>query len=122
LGTASTVATAAIAPFGGAISDLIGRRYVALLGSSLITLGMIIVGTAQRMDVAIGGTAIVGVGGGLAELVGFAGYLTNIYLLIESIAELASVRKRGLYLGTAFLFNLPFGAAQAYGKKLSSRR
>jgi MFS family permease len=122
LGTASTVATAAIAPFGGAISDLIGRRYVALLGSSLITLGMIIVGTAQRMDVAIGGTAIVGVGGGLAELVGFAGYLTKIYLLIESIAELAPVRKRGLYLGTAFLFNLPFGAAQAYGKMLSSRR
>lgn len=105
LGTASTVATAAIAPFAGAISDLIGRRYVALLGSALIIIGMIVVGTAQRMDVAIGGTAIVGVGGGLAELVGFAG-----------IQELAPVRSRGKYMGTAFLFNLPFGAAQAYGK------
>jgi len=65
---------------------------------------MIVVGTAHRMDVAIGGTAIVGVGGGLAELVGFAG-----------IQELAPVRSRGKYMGTAFLFNLPFGAAQAYG-------
>ena len=104
LGTASTVATAAVAPFAGALSDLIGRRYVALSGSALIIIGMIVVGTAQRMDVAIGGTVIVGVGGGLAELVGFAG-----------IAELAPVRSRGKYLGTAFLFNLPFGAAQAYG-------
>ena len=65
---------------------------------------MVVVGTAQRMDVAIGGTALVGVGGGVAELIGFAG-----------IAELAPVKSRGKYLGTAFLFNLPFGAAQAYG-------
>jgi hypothetical protein len=56
------------------------------------------------MDVAIGGTALVGVGGGIAELIGFAG-----------IAELAPVKSRGKYLGTAFLFNLPFAAAQAYG-------
>lgn len=65
---------------------------------------MIVVGTAQKIEVAIGGTALVGVGGGVAELIGFAG-----------IAEMAPVRSRGKYLGTAFLFNLPFGAAQAYG-------
>jgi hypothetical protein len=71
---------------------------------------MIVVGTAHRMDVAIGGTAIVGVGGGLAELVGFAG-----------IQEMAPVKSRGKYMGTAFLFNLPFGAAQAYGTSLGIR-
>jgi MFS family permease len=110
LGTASTVATAAIAPFAGAISDLIGRRYVALLGSALIIIGMIVVGTARRMDVAIGGTAIVGVGGGLAEVVGCAGIL-----------EMAPVKSRGKYMGTVFLFNLPFAAAQAYGTSLGTR-
>lgn len=57
------------------------------------------------MDVAIGGTALVGVGGGIAELIGFAG-----------IAELAPVKSRGKYLGIALLFDLPFAAAQAYGK------
>ena len=99
------MATAAIAPFAGAMSDLIGRRYVALLGSAFIIIGMIVVGTAKRMDIAIGGTAVAGVGGALAELVGFAG-----------IAELAPVRRRGMYLGTALLFSLPFGASQTYGK------
>ena|SRR5277367_1642789 len=109
LGTANIVATAATAPFAGAISDLIGRRYVALCGSGLIIVGMIVAGTAQRMDVAIGGTAIAGVGGGFAEVVGFAG-----------IQELAPVRSRGKYLGTAFLFNLPLCGIQAYGKLLEN--
>jgi MFS family permease len=107
LGTASTLATAAVAPFAGSLSDLLGRRYIALIGSAFIIIGMIVVGSAQRIEVAIGGTALVGVGGGVAELIGFAG-----------IAELAPVRSRGKYLGTAFLFNLPFGAAQAYGMPL----
>lgn len=102
------MATAAIAPFAGAMSDLVGRRYIALLGSGFIIIGMIVVGTAQRMDVAIGGTAIAGVGGALAELVGFAG-----------IAELAPVRSRGKYLGTALLFSLPFSASQTYGRLYS---
>jgi len=78
LGTASTVATAAVAPFAGAISDLVGRRYVALSGSVLIMTGMLVIGTAERMDVAIGGSAIVGVGGAFAELVGFAG-ISELY-------------------------------------------
>ena len=102
------MATAAIAPFAGAMSDLMGRRYLALLGAAFIIIGMIVVGTAKRMDVAIGGTAITGVGGALAELVGFAG-----------IAELAPVRSRGKYLGTALLFSLPFSASQAYGRLYS---
>ena len=67
---------------------------------------MILIGTAGRIDVAIGGSAIAGVGGALAELAGFAG-----------IAEIAPVRSRGTYLGTALLFNLPFCASQAYGTK-----
>jgi MFS family permease len=104
LGTASTLAIAAVAPFAGAISDLIGRRYVGLLADVFIIVGMIIVGCAQHMGVAIAGITLVGIGGGLAELVAFAG-----------IAEIAPVKSRGKYIGIALLFDLPFSAAQTYG-------
>lgn len=45
---------AAICPFVGSLSDLIGRRYVALLGSALLIIAMIIAGTSQNMDQFIG--------------------------------------------------------------------
>lgn len=61
---------AATAPFAGAMSDLMGRRYASLLGALLVVVGMIIVGTAHRVNVAIGGMAIAGVGAGLAEVIG----------------------------------------------------
>ena len=104
LAIANTLALAATAPFAGAISDLMGRRYVSMLGALLVVIGMIIVGTAQRMDVAIGGMAIAGTGAGLAELIGAAG-----------VAELAPVKSRGKYIGTIFLLILPFSASGAYG-------
>ena len=65
---------------------------------------MIIVGTAHRIDVAIGGMAISGVGAGLAEVIGTAG-----------VAELAPVGKRGWYVGTIYLMILPFAASSGYG-------
>ena len=83
---------------------MIGRRYVLLSGSALVIIGMIIVGLAGRMDVAIGGMTITGVGAAFAELVGSAG-----------VSELAPVKSRGIYLGTAFLVVLPFGACSSYG-------
>jgi len=104
LAIANTLSLAAVAPFAGAISDLIGRRYVALLGALFVCIGMIIIGTAHRMEVAIGGMAIAGVGAGLGELIGAAG-----------IVELAPVKSRGKYIGAAFLLILPFSASAAYG-------
>lgn len=101
---ANTLATAATAPFAGSISDLLGRRYVALLGSSLVIIGIITTGTAQRMDVGIGGMAIVGVGAGLAEVIAAAG-----------VMELAPVKHRGTYVGISFLLYLPISAGQMYG-------
>jgi len=88
---------------------LIGRRYVALLGAGLVMLGMLVVGTAHTMEVAIGGMAIAGAGAGLSELIGAAG-----------VAELAPVRSRGKYIGTIFLLILPFAASAAYGLYLFS--
>lgn len=48
------IALAAICPFTGALSDLFGRRYIALAGSLLIVLGMIVSSTAKNMNNMIG--------------------------------------------------------------------
>ena len=104
LGIANTIAYAATAPFAGATSDLIGRRYVALAGAALNVIGMVVIGTAHRIDVAIGGMAIAGVGSGFAEVIGTAG-----------ITELAPVKSRGLYIGMAYTLILPAAASSGYG-------
>jgi MFS family permease len=94
----------------GSISDLIGRRYAALLASAFVCIGCIVVGTAHRVDVAIGGSAITGIGSGLAETIGVAGLL-----------ELAPAKSRGLYMGCALLADIPFGAALTYGTSFRLR-
>lgn len=48
------LALAGVCPFVGSLSDLIGRRYVAILGASLICLGMIVSSTANTMNTFIG--------------------------------------------------------------------
>jgi hypothetical protein len=56
------------------------------------------------MDVAIGGTAILGVGAGLAELVASAG-----------VMELVPVRARGKYVGMFYVMYLPVCGCQTCG-------
>jgi MFS family permease len=51
---ANLLALAAICPFVGALSDLLGRRYVALAGAAFVVIGMIVCSTAHNMDVFIG--------------------------------------------------------------------
>ena len=51
---ANLLALAAVCPFVGALSDLIGRRYVALTGAAFIVLGMIVCSTAKTMNIFIG--------------------------------------------------------------------
>ena len=48
------LALAAICPFVGSISDLIGRRWVSLGGSGLLVIAMIICGCARSMNLFIG--------------------------------------------------------------------
>lgn len=48
------LALAAICPFVGSMSDLLGRRYVSLAGSVLLVMAMIICGTAKNMTQFIG--------------------------------------------------------------------
>lgn len=51
---ANLLALAGVCPFVGSLSDLIGRRYVALIGASLVCLGMIVSSTAHTMNIFIG--------------------------------------------------------------------
>lgn len=51
---ANLLSLAGVCPFVGSLSDLIGRRYVAIIGASLIIIGMIVSSTAQNMNIFIG--------------------------------------------------------------------
>jgi MFS family permease len=53
------IALAGVCPFVGSLSDLIGRRYVALIGSMLIIVGVIVSSTAHHMNTFIGELEIV---------------------------------------------------------------
>src|SRR5277367_5775384 len=106
LGMAWSLATAAIAPIVGSMSDLLGRRYFGICGSLLIMIGMIIVGVARSIELAIAGMGIAGLGSGMAQVIGTAG-----------IAELAPVKSRGTYIGSAFVLVLPFGASSVWGRQ-----
>lgn len=48
------LALAAVCPFVGAMSDLFGRRYVAIAGCCFIIIGMIVCSTAHTMNIFIG--------------------------------------------------------------------
>jgi MFS family permease len=48
------IPNAALCPFVGALSDLFGRRYLALFGQLLLIVGPIVTSTANTMNVAIG--------------------------------------------------------------------
>lgn len=51
---ANLLALAGVCPFVGSLSDLIGRRYVAIIGASLVVIGMIVCTTAKTMNIFIG--------------------------------------------------------------------
>ncbi|KAF7507219.1 hypothetical protein GJ744_010777 [Endocarpon pusillum] len=91
------LALAAVCPFVGSISDLMGRRYVALTGGVLLVVAMIVCSTAQVMNTFIAGMAIAGIGAGICELTALAG-----------TAELSPTRSRGKYVAVLVLTILPF--------------
>ncbi|EXJ79815.1 hypothetical protein A1O3_08100 [Capronia epimyces CBS 606.96] len=102
------LALAAICPFVGSISDLIGRRWVASGGSGLLIIAMIISGTAKSMEVFIVGMAFSGVGAGICELTSLA-----------VTAELAPTRKRGKYVAILVFTILPFCPSVLWGQLIA---
>lgn len=51
---ANLLSLAAVCPFVGSLSDLLGRRYVACLGALFLVIGMIVASTAHTMNTFIG--------------------------------------------------------------------
>ena len=102
------IALAAVAPFTGAISDLIGRRYVAIAGSVLIIIGMCVSSTAHTMNHMIAGMTIAGAGAGINELTAIAG-----------TAELVPTAKRGPMVGLVVFSITPFCPSILYAQLIT---
>ena len=130
---ANLLALAGVCPFVGSISDLIGRRYVAIIGVSLLCIGMIVCSTANTMNVFIGmaptifssypfyriscsrlcriklgGMAIAGAGAGINELTALA-----------ATSEMAPTRKRGKYVAILIFTILPFAASVLWAQLIA---
>ena len=101
------LAFAAVAPVARAVSDFVGRRYLALSGTVVVITGLIVVGTAHRIEIGIAGMAITGVGAGITQTISVAG-----------IAEIVPAKHRGAYLGTVYMCFFPMAPASAYGTVL----
>lgn len=71
--TAFGVSLAAVTPFTGYLQDLMGRRYIAILGAVLVCVGLAVIGSAHSFVQLIVGTVIAGVGAGATELASIAG-------------------------------------------------
>lgn len=104
------LALAGVCPFVGSLSDLVGRRYVALLGASLLVIGTVVQTTAQTMNVFIAGSTIAGAAAGISELTALA-----------VTSELAPTRKRGAYVAVLIFTILPFIPSGVYGQLIAGR-
>ncbi|KAF1348687.1 major facilitator superfamily domain-containing protein [Delphinella strobiligena] len=105
---ANLLSLAAVCPFVGSISDLIGRRYVALVGAACIILGMIICSTAHEMNIFIGGMVFAGIGAGINELTALA-----------ATSELAPTAKRGKYVAVLIFTIIPFCPSVLWGQLIA---
>ncbi|KAF2404388.1 MFS multidrug transporter-like protein [Trichodelitschia bisporula] len=94
---ANLLALAAVCPFVGSLSDLVGRRWVAMLGGSFLILGNIVCATAKTMNIFICGMVFNGVGAGINELTALA-----------ATSEMAPTRKRGTYVSALIFTIIPF--------------
>lgn len=102
-------ALGSVCPFVGSLSDLFGRRYVALGGATLLVVGNVISSTAHSMNVFIAGMSIAGVGAGINELTSLA-----------VTSELAPTRKRGTYVSVLIFTILPFCPSVLWAQLIAS--
>ncbi|KAJ0424303.1 fungal trichothecene efflux pump [Aspergillus carlsbadensis] len=105
---ANLLALAGVCPFVGSLSDLIGRRYVALIGAALVTIGMIVCTTAQNMNAFIAGMGIAGAGAGVNELTALA-----------ATAEMAPTRQRGKYVAVLIFTIAPFAPSALWAQLIA---
>ncbi|OQU95521.1 hypothetical protein CLAIMM_01709 [Cladophialophora immunda] len=103
------LALAGVCPFVGSLSDLLGRRYVALIGAGMLVLGTVIATTAKSMNMFIAGTTIAGAAAGISELTALA-----------VTSEMAPTRKRGAYVAVLIFTIVPFLPSGLYAQMIAS--
>ncbi len=103
------LALASVCPFVGSLSDLFGRRYVALGGASFLVLGMIVCSTAHTMNTFIAGMALSGIGAGVNELTALA-----------ATSEMAPTSQRGKYVSVLIFTIIPFCPSVLWGQLIAS--
>ncbi|CCX09243.1 MFS drug efflux pump [Pyronema domesticum] len=106
---ANLLSLAAVCPFVGNLSDLVGRRYVSLIGAAFLMVAMIISSTAKTMNIFICGMTLAGVGAGICELTALA-----------VTSELAPVRKRGTYVAVLIFTIVPFCPSVLWGQLIAA--
>ncbi|HEX6888151.1 MAG TPA: MDR family MFS transporter [Candidatus Nanopelagicales bacterium] len=102
--TAYLLTSTASTPLWGKISDLRGRRPMFQLAIIIFLLGSLIAGSAQSMEMLIGGRAVQGLGGG--------GLMA---LALAIIGDIIPPRERGKYQG---MFGAVFGVSSVAGPLL----
>ncbi|KAI5809403.1 fungal trichothecene efflux pump [Pyronema omphalodes] len=107
---ANLLSLAAVCPFVGNLSDLVGRRYVSLIGAAFLMVSMIISSTAKTMNIFICGMTLAGVGAGICELTALA-----------VTSELAPVRKRGTYVAVLIFTIVPFCPSVLWGQLIAAK-
>lgn len=94
---ANLLSLAAVCPFVGSLSDLVGRRWVSIVGASFLVIAMVICSTVHDMNYFICGMVFAGVGAGINELTALA-----------VTSELAPTAQRGKYVAVLIFTILPF--------------
>lgn len=104
------LALAGVCPFVGSLSDLIGRRYCALLGGIFLCIGTVVATTAHSMNQFIAGCTIAGAGAGICELTALA-----------VTSELAPTAKRGKYVSILIFTIIPFVPSGLYAQLIAGK-
>ena len=107
--TSQFVAIAAIAPFVGTLSDLLGRKSVVLVSLFCTVIAMIVIGTTQNIAGMIAGQVIAGIGIGI-----------QLLTAIAAATELVPTYRRGITIGYIVCGFLPFAPASLYGQYLAA--
>jgi len=107
---ANLLSLAAVCPFVGSISDIVGRRWVAIIGACFLIVGMIICSTAHSMNIFICGMVFSGVGAGINELTALA-----------VTSELAPTSQRGKYVAVLIFTIIPFCPSVLWAQLIASR-
>lgn len=71
--TANTLAVTAVCPFVGYVTDLLGRRYVAIFGSILLVIASVVQAASMTLGSSVTAQALGGIGAGICELTALAG-------------------------------------------------